>query len=212
MATSSSATIASSATGTGGAVPDAGSDSGEGDEGGGDAEAGPDCETAVVAYPLVPGVHVPICSAIAYTSNPPTSGPHYPIWAAYQTYTTPVPRGFYVHDEEHGGVVILYDCPSGCDTDLAALAAFLDARAADPECTPPVRSRIVVTPDPLIPTRFAAASWGYALTSQCFDLGALASFIADHYGQGPEDFCTDGSDVTAADAGYPADCGAGDAG
>jgi hypothetical protein len=37
-------------------------------------------------------------------------------------------------------------------------------------------------------------------------------FIADHYGKAPEDFCTDGADVTAADANLPADCGADDGG
>lgn len=201
-----STTAASSGAGAGGAATDAGGDAG------GDAEAGVPCGTAVVAYPLLPGIHVPVCSYIAWPSNPPTSGEHYPIWAAYQTYTTPVPRGFYVHDEEHGAVVITYNCPSGCDADLAQLTAWLDARPADPACTPPVRARIVVTPDPLIPTRFAAAAWGWALTSQCFDLAALGPFIDAHYAMAPEDFCSDGVDVTVADAGVPDGCGTGDGG
>ena len=38
-----------------------------------------------------------------------------------------MPRGFYLHDEEHGAVVILYNCPTGCDADLANLASFLAA-------------------------------------------------------------------------------------
>jgi hypothetical protein len=202
---SSTGTTAASSSGTGGT-------GGGAADGGGDADGGMSCETAVVAYPTLASPHVAICSPVDYPSNPPTSGPHYPIWAAYQTYTTPVPRGFYVHDEEHGGVVILYNCPSGCDADLATLATWLDARPADPACTPPVRARIVVTPDPLIPTRFAAAAWGWALTSQCVDLGALGPFIDAHYAMAPENFCSDGWDVTAADAGIPDGCGTGDGG
>lgn len=196
---SSSTSSTSSSSGTGGAPVTAdGGDAGE------DALA---CETAVVAFPVVASPHIYDCSPVAYTSNPPTSGPHYYEWAAYKTYSVPVERIFYVHDLEHGGIVILYNCPSGCDEDLAQLSSFLDARPADPTCTAPVKSRIVVTPDPLIPTKFAAAAWGWALTSQCFDFPALGSFIDAHYGMGSEDLCTDGIDVTAADAGLPDGCG-----
>jgi hypothetical protein len=194
--------------GTGGVAPDAGDD--------GDAsspvDAGSDCGTFIVAYPPIASPHIPVCSPINYDSNPPTSGPHYPIWAAYQTYTEPVPRGFYVHDLEHGGIVIAYNCPSGCDPDLAQLASFLDARPADSTCTAPVKFRVVVTPDPLLPTPFAAAAWGWALTSQCFDFAALGPFMDAHYRMAPEDFCSDGIDVTSPDAGIPDGCGQGDGG
>ena len=44
-----------------------------------------------------------------YDSNPPSSGPHYPIWADFKEYATPVPDGYLVHAEEHGAV-LLRDC------------------------------------------------------------------------------------------------------
>ncbi len=150
------------------------------------------CATELLDIAPVASPHVALCSEITYDSNPPTSGPHYPAWAAYTTYTAPVPWGYLVHDLEHGGVVIAYDCPSGCDADLAALAAFLDARPADPICTPPLRARVVVVPDPGLGVRFAAAAWGHALRSQCFDLDALAAFFDAHYAQAPENECADG--------------------
>ena len=118
-----------------------------------------------------------------------------------------MPRGFTVHDLEHGAIVISYKCAGGCAADLAALQAFIDARPADPLCVAPLKSRIVITPDPLLEVPFAAAAWGFALTSQCFDLPALGAFIDAHYGLAPENFCIDGVDVTAPDAGIPADCG-----
>jgi Protein of unknown function (DUF3105) len=185
------ATASASATGSGGA-------------GGGDASA---CGTVVEGFPILPSPHIPVCFPVTYPTNPPTSGPHYPIWAAFQTYTTPVQRGFWVHDMEHGAVVIAYNCPNGCAAEVASLQAFVDTLPVDPGCTPPVLRRVVITPDPLLDVPFAAAAWGFALKSQCFDLPALGAFVAAHYAMGPEDFCFNGTDVTAADAGLPVGCG-----
>ncbi|MFO0746555.1 MAG: DUF3105 domain-containing protein [Myxococcota bacterium] len=165
-----------------------------------DADSGDDalaCSTVVTTYPVDPSPHVAVCSAVTYSSNPPTSGPHYPIWAQFKVYSEAVPRGYYVHDLEHGAVVVAYNCPEGCADDVAALVAFMAARPADPLCalqTAP--NRFVVTPDPLLDTRFAATAWGVALTSDCFDLTALGAFLDANYGHGPEAFCSDGVDVT----------------
>jgi len=173
----------------------------------GDGAAPPVCDTTVSKYAVDPSPHIPECFPIQYSTNPPTSGPHYPVWAAFKTYTTPVPQGYYVHDLEHGAIVITYNCPGGCDAELAQLATFLDARPVDPLCFAPVKSRVVVTPDPHLNVRFAASAWGWALKSQCFDLAILGPFMDAHYAGGPENFCFDGTDVTSPDAGVPADCG-----
>ena len=178
---------------------------------GGDAMLGLDsplnCGTIVTPYAADPSPHIAECFPVLYSSNPPTSGPHYPYWAAFKTYTTPIPRGFTVHDLEHGAIVISYKCAGACAVELAALQAFIDARPVDPLCTAPVKSRIVITPDPLLDVPFAAAAWGFALTSQCFDLPALGAFIDAHYGLAPENFCFDGIDVSSPDAGVPGGCG-----
>ncbi len=196
---------ATSSTGSGGATSSSSASAGTG---GGPADGGA-CNTVVTKFPTEPGVHVDICSPIIWNSNPPSNGEHYPIWAAFKTYTTPVPRGFYVHDLEHGAVVLLYNCPSGCDAEVAQLQALIDARPNDPLCVAPVNARMVLTPDPLIPTKFAASAWGYTLTADCVDPAAFTQFINDRYGMGTEVLCNDGQDVTAPDAGYPADCGEG---
>lgn len=150
------------------------------------------CATSVTGYELAAGVHVALCSPIVYPTNPPTSGQHYPSWAAYATYDFAVPLGYLVHDLEHGAVVVFYDCPDGCADELASLQAYLDARPADPMCTADVHHRIVVTPDPDLGVRFAASAWGWALRSNCFDLAALDAFIGAHYADAPEDLCGDG--------------------
>jgi len=175
--------------------------------GSGGQGGGVDCQTVVTAHAIEGATHVPVCWPVIYQSNPPTSGDHYPVWAAYKAYDTPVPRGFFVHDLEHGAIVVTYNCASPCDAEVASLIAYLDSLPADPLCVPPLKRRFVVTPDPLLDVRFAASAWGFSLRSQCFDLAALGMFIEDHYAQASENTCFDGSDVTSPDAGIPANCG-----
>lgn len=195
-----------SAAGTTASSTSAASTSGAGGSGGG----GPVCNTVETNYPVAPSPHVAECSAVAYGSVPPTSGPHYPYWAAFKTYSAPIPAGYWVHSLEHGAVVILYNCPNGCDAELAALDAYLAAIPADPLCVPPLAHRYIVVPDPTLPFTFAAAAWGNGLTSSCFDLPALGAFISAHYAMAPENFCFQGTDLEALDGGIP--CGSIDAG
>ncbi len=164
------------------------------------------CGTIELGFPLVAGAHVPVCSPVTYNSNPPTSGPHYPNWAKFQRFAAPVGRPFWVHDLEHGAIVISYNCPDGCAQDLDALQAMLAVRPADANCTAAVRNRFVITPDPLLDVKFAASAWGFALRSDCFDLAALSDFIDAHYAQGPEDVCADGIDVLDPRNEFPANC------
>ena len=192
-----------------GAPADSAALDGPSDDGAPARDAGDDaraCATTVAGSPLAAGAHVAQCTPITYATNPPTSGPHYPLWARFKAYADRVPRGFWVHAMEHGAVVVTYNCPGGCAADVAALVAYLDARPADPLCTAPVRNRFIVTPDPLLDTTFAASAWGWSLRSDCFDLPALGAFIDAHYAQAPENFCSDGFDPTAPGSGVPADC------
>ncbi len=155
------------------------------------------CFVEIEEPPLLSREHVPIGTVVQYDSNPPSSGPHYPIWAAYQAYTTPVPREYYVHDLEHGAIVLVYNCPDagGCPDVAAALQKVSDSLPDDPLCTSAgegVRVRTVITPDPLLDVPVAAAAWGWVYRAQCVDLPTLEAFAAAHYGQGPEDFCSNG--------------------
>ncbi len=156
--------------------------------------------------------HVAVCSAVTYGTRPPSSGNHYPIWAAYKTYTTPVPEGFFVHNLEHGTIVLTYNCAlshadGGCEADVAAAQAMLDALPADPDCAAQgsaVRRRSLMTPDPNLDVPFAASAWGWTLRAQCFDATAFQAFALAHYNQGREDICSDGLDVST---GLAANCG-----
>lgn len=56
--------------------------------------------------------HVTDIAGIAYTSNPPTSGSHFPVWAKPGVYDRLISDGYLIHSMEHGYVVIWYDCES----------------------------------------------------------------------------------------------------
>lgn len=177
------------------------------------------CNAIEDTPPLQPGVHVEIGTDITtWDSNPPSSGQHYPIWAAYQAYSTPVPRGYYVHDLEHGGVVLVYNCAIGdagqevpldtsdggdagagpCPSVAAELQAIIDAFPSDPKCDPAAgdpRVRFVLTPDPLLDVPVAAAAWGWTYKADCVDPATLSQFAKNHYDQGTEEICVNGQSV-----------------
>ncbi len=150
--------------------------------------------------------HVAVCSAVTYGTRPPSSGDHYPVWAAFQAYDTPVPEGFWVHDLEHGAIVISYNCREGCAADVAAATSLFDTLPDDPTCDMTgdgVRHRDIVTPDPKLDVPIAASAWGWTLRARCYDPVAFKAFAEKHYGQGREDLCDQGVDISAE----PAGCG-----
>lgn len=155
------------------------------------------CPSSVVveAHDVVPSPYVPVCSEVDYPTDPPTSGPHYPVWATYKTYLEPINPGFLVHSLKHGAIVITWRCPEGCAEDLTALRELINRRPQDPRCDSLLYHRIVVAPRPDQDRTLVASAWGHSFKADCFDLPALSAFIDAHYGQGLEDDCFEGVDV-----------------
>jgi hypothetical protein len=147
----------------------------------------PGCTTTQV--PLEPWVHVAEGSALRYQSDPPSSGAHYPTWARYAEYETPVQRGHYVHNLEHGAIVVLYRPDAPAPTVDALRGAFRSV-PDDPACG---HKRALLTPDPLMQPQTAVVAAGFVLSSNCVDATAIRAFVAAHRGRGPEDVCAHGS-------------------
>ena len=163
---------------------------------GGDDLAGGSCNVVPKTVTGLSAIHVDVCSELAYPDNPPAGGNHYPIWAAFEAYSFAVPRGFWVHDLEHGAVVYSYNCPDGCDDEVAQVQSLIDALPTDPLCTDgPVR-RTVLTPDPLLDVRWGVSAWGHTLRADCVDTDRFTQFYLNHFGQGPEQLCAQGSDFS----------------
>jgi hypothetical protein len=146
--------------------------------------------------PDMGNTHVEQGSQVRYTYCPPASGRHYigaeigPIPARlYGPGDGVIPQGW-VHNLEHGGLVILYRDP---DADQAALRALYDAVPESPLCGFPPGGQ---SPGPVI-ARFEQMAWPYAalvwdrvLPMESLDQAAILDFYA-RYGEqtNPEKLC-----------------------
>jgi hypothetical protein len=145
--------------------------------------------------------HVPNGTNICFQSNPPASGPHYSA-----ANVAPVPPGFYdealaperwVHNLEHGTVVLLYDCGGVCSDDIKAqLQALFDSVPASPRFN---EKKLVITRYPGVtppctgtPTfpssgPFLMVSWGVQRSFDSLDTAGMLAFYSRHVDHGPED-------------------------
>lgn len=168
------------------------------------------CGAALVSAPPRSASHLPLGTPIAYSTNPPSGGDHYPVWATWGVHAKPLPAGYWVHNLEHGGVVMLYRCAerSSCPDLAAQVESIVAALPRDPSCDPGIHARVVVLPDPDLPAgvQIAAASWGYAWTASCFDGVRLRAFAEAAARHGPEDTCAQGfvDDGSVGDGGVDA--------
>lgn len=129
-----------------------------------------DCEEPVA---ITSRNHVP--EPVVYTDPPPAGGDHSACWAPFGVHRTEVLDERWVHNLEHGAVVVLYDCPGGCADDVAALEALA-----------PSRPFLLVSPYAELPTRFAVVAWGVRLLTDTLDPDAFARFYDAHAGEAPE--------------------------
>jgi hypothetical protein len=123
-----------------------------------------------------------------YNSIPATSGLHNPTTAIWNLYDQPVPQINYVHNLEHGGIVVQY----GSEVQAADIAALGDWYAQD------TRGLIVARLDPdfeeedaALADQIVATSWTHMLRCGSFDEEQLDDFIADYrgpQGDAPEKF------------------------
>jgi hypothetical protein len=152
------------------------------------------CDYVIDAPTIVPSNHVAESEPVAYVSNPPSSGPHYPRWANFQEFAQPVGDGYLVHAMEHGAVLLLYKCdPASCPPIVEALRAVRDAIPTDPACDPAIRVRVILAPRPELDVPVAAAAWGFTYKAGCVDAPSLSQFVTDHYAKAPENFCVPGA-------------------
>jgi hypothetical protein len=153
------------------------------------------CLVTIETPDLLPAMHVPEGTVITYDSNPPSSGPHYPVWANFQEFTAPLDEGYLVHSLEHGAVALLYKCDPaapGCADTIAALRKIRDSLPTDPACDSSIRVRVVIAPFPKLEEPVAAVAWGITYKADCVDVPTLTQFAKDNYALSPENICAPG--------------------
>ena len=107
-----------------------------------------------------------------YNSVPATSGWHQfdaEAPARWGVYDTPVADEILVHNLEHAGVGIHYDCPDGCEELVAQLVEIAGPFA-----------KTIVAPYPGMDTRIALTAWNFIDQFEEFDAERILNFIRGH--------------------------------
>ncbi len=132
--------------------------------------------------------HVADGTAIEYKHYPPTSGAHYPApvqWGTVGTPQQPLPEGRFIHNLEHGGIAVLYNCPSGCP-DLVQQLQDIVTRTGPKEKYGEIK--MVMTPYSRgMEHKIALLAWDYIDSFDAFDRDRIIRFYNAHVDQGPED-------------------------
>jgi hypothetical protein len=133
---------------------------------------------------------------VEYDYCPPGSGPHWNI-----AHVAPVPRGFYqpdqpvqpeqwIHNLEHGAVVVLYSCGKdgkSCPSadELAILKRVYDETQPTPQAiTCQLANKVVVARFDTMTNRFALITWDRELLSDTADVEQFKTF-AQQFQDGP---------------------------
>ena len=131
--------------------------------------------------------HVPIGERVRYTYCPPASGKHFQVpggpidGGLYGPNERAVPQGW-IHNLEHGAIVLLYSCPEGTgpgcdDAGQTALGALLAKWPASPVCKLPAGNLTpVIARFDDMPYPYAALVWDLVLPMQTLDESLLFEF------------------------------------
>ena len=111
-----------------------------------------------------------------YTSVPATSGQHFgsplaPIrWGVHDTALVPEE---YVHNLEHGGIGIFYDCPDGCDALVTQLTEAVDRAIGN-------NGKVLLAPHSGTGATITLAAWTFMDQFEAFDSERISDFVNSH--------------------------------
>lgn len=136
-----------------------------------------------VAVPLAGSQHVPVGTQIRYDRFPPSSGTHYGETVPYGVREETTPEGFWVHNLEHGAIVVLYNCSDGCPDLVTELR---DAYNTFPPSRNFGKVKLTVLPYPRLESRLAYLAWGWEYITDTYQRDDLFRFYQAHLDKGPE--------------------------
>jgi Protein of unknown function (DUF3105) len=138
------------------------------------ADAGGQYQEDVVE-PTLPVLHTN--EPQTYDGKPPTGGNHSGCWGSWGVHTTPLQPERFVHNLEHGGIVLTYNCPDGCSKELRWMQEF--ALTND---------LVVLTEYPDLTSRFGISAWNARAYSDCLSPDFVRDFYARRVDLAPEVF------------------------
>ena len=127
--------------------------------------------------------HVAEGSVVEHEADPPASGDHYPVWSRYGVFDEPVNPGYWVHNLEHGAIVLLYTCTDDCEqvrSDINRVYASLPDGAFG-------EVKLLATPyEGDFGSRFMLIAWNWQEPFDEFDTGRIERFYREFLDRGPE--------------------------
>lgn len=135
--------------------------------------------------------HIPVGQrGTGYAVRPPTSGPHWigpDTWtladgtvvdspADWGVYQAPLPDEVLIHNLEHGGIGLHYNCPDGCADTVSQLQNLM----------PRSRAQFILAPYPDMESKIAITSWRHHLFLDEFDKAQIDEFIDEYQDRAPE--------------------------
>jgi hypothetical protein len=130
--------------------------------------------------------HVAQGTPISYKQSPPSSGNHYPTPGPWGPAAIPTQPGTFVHNLEHGGVVLVYTCSGNECQDLYAQAQRLYAKLPKE----PKFHEVKFVSTPYIgqmPKKFALLAWDREQDMDTMDETTVADFYNQFVDHGRED-------------------------
>ena len=111
-----------------------------------------------------------------YSSVPATSGSHYPrplAPARWAVHAESLPDEILVHNLEHGGIGVHYNCPEGCDELADQLAEIVRDSTRQ-------GLKVIMSPYPDMDTTIALTAWTFIDKLDVFDEQRVRDFIEAH--------------------------------
>ena len=147
---------------------------------GGGGDSRPDYPYSVQTFKDQGREHLPVGQPYDfYESNPPTSGPHSAQPADWGVHDEPLPKEVPVHNMEHGGVVIWYDCSAGVPLGDAQCRELRDQLAVIVQSEVSAGKLVLMAPYGM-EHRIALTAWRTLDTFDEFDAARIQAFI-DHF-------------------------------
>ncbi len=129
--------------------------------------------------------HVAEGSPIEYKHVPPASGPHYPSPKPWGVYAQAVPEGYWVHNLEHGGIVLLFRCDGAACGQIADQIRGISASL--PQSARWGEVKLLATPYGRMDAPFMLVAWDRQEALQTLDPTRVRAFYEAYLDRGPED-------------------------
>ena len=110
-----------------------------------------------------------------YSSIPASSGWHYYQWARWGVHEKEVPDEILVHNLEHAGVRIHYNCPDGCEDLIKQLISVASDKRSGA-----LFEKVIIAPYSGMDRKIALVAWNYLDKFDVFDEARILKFLQEH--------------------------------